>query len=112
MKDLKPDRRLPWKSAGSLSQLLRPVDGGDVDAERVLAEHVGGGWRLKRDGEDGGPARGVGERAILVAVLDPFDAEARWGSADHARDIDGDLLLAELGERIVGARVVIERLRA
>src|SRR5579875_3164535 len=98
---MKPDRRLSEKSAGSLSQLLRPVDCGDVDAERVLAEHVGGGWRLDRDGEDRGPARGVGERTVLIAVLDPFDAEARRRCADDARDVDGDLLLAEFGERVV-----------
>ena len=45
-RDVKPDRRLPWKSAGSLSQLLRPVDGVDVDAERILAQPSAsvGGW--------------------------------------------------------------------
>ena len=54
----------------------------------------------------------VGELAVLVAALDPGDAEAVRRRADDAGDVDGDLLPADLGEGVVGARVVVERHRA
>ena len=47
--------------------------------------------------------------AVLVAALDPGDAERIGRGADDAGDIDGDLLLAELGEGIVGAGIIVQR---
>lgn len=79
-----------------MSQLLRPVDGVDVDAERILAQPIGVGWRLNRDGKDRSPKCGAGERQL--ALLDPGDAEAVGRSANDAGDVDRDLLLAETGE--------------
>ena len=67
---------------------------------------------LDDDGEDGGPALGRGELPFSIAALDPGDAEAVGRGADDAGDLDGDLLLADLGEGIVGAGVVVERQRA
>ena len=64
---------------------------------------------LDHDGQDRGPALGRGELAVLVAALDPGDAEAVGRGADDAGDLDRDLRLAELGERIVGAGIVVER---
>jgi hypothetical protein len=80
----------------------------DVDAERVLLQPIGVGRRLKDDGEDGAPALGRGERLIDVAALGPGDAEAIVGSPDDARNLDGDLDLADLGEGVAGAGIVIE----
>jgi hypothetical protein len=74
-KCVKPGFRLYGKTA-SLPKLLRPVDGVDVDAERVRPQRVGVARRLHDDGEDGGPAFGLGELAVLIAALDPGDAEA------------------------------------
>ena len=64
---------------------------------------------LNHDGEDRGPALGCGECAVLVAALGPGDPEAIRRGADDAGDVDRDLLLAELGEGIVGAGVIVER---
>ena len=69
---------------GSLGALPRPVDGVDIDAERVGSQTLGIARRLDHDAEDGGPAFGGGELAVLVAPLDPGDAEARVRGADDA----------------------------
>ena len=58
------------------AELLGPVEGVDVDAERVLAQPLGVGRRLHDDGEDGAPALGRGERVVDVVALDPSDAES------------------------------------
>ena len=84
----------------------------DIDAEGIFLEPVGVVWGLDGDGEDGAPAFGRGERIIDIMALDPVDAEAVVGRADHARHFDRDLLLADFGEGIVGAGVIIERERA
>src|SRR3546814_12964369 len=44
--------------------------------------------------------------------LGPGDAKAGLRGANDARNIDRDLKFADLGEGIVGPRIVIERLRA
>ena len=46
---------------------------------------------------------------VLVAAFDPGDTEAVVGGADHARDLDRDLDLADLGEGVIGAGIVVER---
>src|SRR3546814_7489029 len=50
--------------------------------------------------------------AVLVAPLGPGNAEAVRRRADHAGNVDGDLLPADLGERVVRARIVVQRHRA
>src|SRR3546814_13184693 len=50
--------------------------------------------------------------SVLIAALGPGDAEAVLRGANDARNIDRDLKFADLGEGIVGPRIVIERLRA
>ena len=63
--------------------------------------------------DQAGPfARTVRDSAILIAALDPGDAEARRRGADDRGHLDRDLLLADLGERVVGASIVVERERA
>ncbi len=59
----------------SLSQLPRPVDGVHIDAQRVGPEFLGIARRLHHDGEDGRPALGAGELAVLKVPLGPGDAE-------------------------------------
>jgi hypothetical protein len=54
----------------------------------------------------------VARLGVLVTPFDPGDAEAVVGGADHAGDVDRDLDFTDLGERIVGARVIVERDRA
>src|SRR5712691_13242500 len=92
----------------SLSQLPRPVDGVDVNSERILPQTIGVVRSLDHDGQNRGPSLGCGERAILVSALDPGDAETIRRSADHAGDLDRDLYLAEIGEGIVGAGEIVE----
>src|SRR5689334_11291892 len=101
MRGQEPARRLCGKAA-SLSQLLRPVDCVDVDAEWILFQAVGVAWLLHGDGEDRGPAFGRSELAVFVGALGPGDAKTVGRGADDAGDLDGDLALADLGERIVG----------
>src|SRR3546814_14550046 len=50
--------------------------------------------------------------SVLIAALGPGDAEAVLRGANDARNIDRDLKFADLGDGIVGTRIVIERLRA
>jgi len=78
------------------------------DTERVLAQSVDVAWGVKHDGENGGPALGHRQCTVLVAPLDPGNAERRVGGADHARNFDGDLDLADLCKGIVDAGVVVE----
>src|SRR3546814_2769387 len=66
-------------------ELARPGDGVDVEAERVLAEHLGAARRLDDGREDGGPAFGAGEAAALVDLLGPLHLERRVRGAHHAR---------------------------
>ncbi len=47
--------------------------------------------------------------AVLVAAFDPGDPEAVIGGPDHARDVDRDLDLPDLAERIADAGIVVER---
>ena len=68
----------------SLGILPRPVDGMDIDAKRVGPQALRIAWWLDHDGQDGGPAFGGGELTVLVAPLNPGDAEARVRGADDA----------------------------
>ena len=98
--------------AAASAELLRPVDGMDEHPERIFAQPVGVVRGLDDDGDNGGPALGRRESIVLVAALDPGDPERIRRGADHAGNIDGDLALADLGERIVGAGIIVERQRA
>ena len=73
-------RRFLGKVGGSLSELPGPVDGVDVNAERIFAQTIGvvQGFKSRRSGSRS--TLGGGERAILVSALDPGDAE-RFGEA-------------------------------
>src|SRR3990167_8632875 len=98
-----------WLLNASLCELLRPVDGIDEDAQRVLAQAIGIARRLDQDGEDGGPALGGRELGALIAALGPGDAETLGRCSNDARDFYGNLHLAELGERIVAAGIIVQR---
>src|SRR5712664_1681698 len=100
----------PWfhGNTTSLSQLLRPVDGVDVNSERILPQMIGVVRGLNHDGQNRGPSLGCGERAILVCALDPGDAKRNRRGADDAGDLDRDLHLAEICEGIVGAGEIVE----
>src|SRR5829696_5767085 len=91
------------------AELLGPVEGVDVDAERVLAQPLGVGRWLHDNREDGAPTLGRGERIVDIVALGPRHAETVVGSAHDARHLDRDLGLANLPEGIAGASVVIER---
>src|ERR1700682_1381065 len=91
------------------AELLRPVDGMNEHAERVLAQSLGFVRGVQHDGEDGGPALGGGEAGVFVVPLDPRDTKAVVGRPDHARYLDRDLDLADLGEGIIRSGVVVER---
>jgi restriction system protein len=77
-------------------------------AERVLAQPVGIVRGVQHNRQNGGPAFGGREACVLVAAFDPGDAEAVVGGADHARDVDCDLDLADLGERVIASGIVVE----
>src|SRR5262252_9486500 len=92
---------------GASSELLRPVDGVDEYAERVLAQVLGIVRGVDHDGEDRGPMLGRREACVFIAALDPSDAEAVGGGADHAGNLDRHLDLADLAKGIIGAGIVI-----
>src|SRR3546814_8844277 len=58
------------------------------------------------------PALRAGELTVLIAALGPGDAKAVGRGADHAGDVDRDLDPSDIGERTVGAGIVVERQRA
>ena len=84
----------------------------DEKTERIFAQALGVARRLNDDGENRGPAFGRSEAGVLVAPLGPGDAEGIGRGANDARNVDGDLDLPDLGERIIGAGVVVESVRA
>src|SRR3546814_18311442 len=96
------DTRFPYTT-------LFRSDGVDIDAERVRPQPVGIARDLHDDRQDRGPARGLGELAVLVASFDPGHAKAVRRRADDAGDVDGDLLAADLGEREIGREAGRER---
>ena len=81
----------------------------DENAKGILAQAFGVVRGVEHNGEDRGPALGRREARVLVATLDPGDAKTVVRGPDHARNVDGDLDPSDLGERIVGAGIVIER---
>ena len=83
----------------------------DEYPERILAQSIDVARGIEDNGEDGGPTFSRGQRAVLVATLDPGDAKGGVGGADHARDFDRDLNFTDLGEGVVGAGVIVERYR-
>ena len=95
--------------SASLSKLLGPVDGVDVDAERVLAQPIDVARRFHDNADDGAPPLGRGKLTILVAAFDPGDTEAVGRSSDDTGYFDGDLDLPDFCEGIVVAGVVVQR---
>src|SRR6516162_6796098 len=94
--------------AGASAELLRPVDGVYEYAERILAQSIDVARGIEDDGEDGCPTLGRSQRAVLVSALDPGDAEGGVRGADHARYFDRDLNFTDLGERVIGAGIIVE----
>src|SRR5438094_263740 len=111
----KPETVFPFSFAvnidlsASLSKLLRPVDGVDVDAERVFAQTIDVARRFHDNADDGAPPFGRGKLTILVAAFDPGDAEAIGRGPDNTGYFDGDLDLPDLCEGVVVAGVVVQR---
>src|SRR5450755_81929 len=101
--------RLYMHQTISLPQLLRPIDGVDINPERIFAQAIGVAWRVDHNGQDGGPALYRAQAAVLVRTLYPGNAERGRRSADNAGDLNGDLQPAQIGEGIVGAGVIVER---
>src|SRR3546814_14006442 len=89
---------------------LRPRNGGYKNAERVAPQRIGGARRHLRDGQYGRPARGLDQTGVLIAPLGPGDAKAVLRGPDHARYIDRDLDLADLGEGIIVSRMIVEQI--
>src|ERR671918_526974 len=81
----------------SLSDLLGPADGIDVDPERVLAQAICVARRLDHDREDGAPALRGGELSVVITPFDPCDPEALRRRSKDTRHLDRDLHLAKLG---------------
>ena len=63
------------KTTTSLPQLLRPIDGVDVNSKRILAQAIGIARCLDHNGEDCGPALGCAQASVLVSALNPGDTE-------------------------------------
>src|SRR5436190_21098635 len=89
--------------SASLSKLLGPVDGVDVDAKGVLAQPINVAWRFHDNTDNGAPPLGGGELAVLVAAFDPRYAEAVGRGPDNTGYFDGDLDLPDFREGIVVA---------
>src|SRR3546814_3918312 len=79
------------------------------DLQGVLPEDVGVARNLDHDGDDRRPSLGCAELSVLIVTLCPCDTEAVGGGADHAGDLDRNLLTPNLGKRVVRAGVVVER---
>src|ERR1700757_2547608 len=92
----------------SLAELLRPVDGVDVNAERIFAQSVSITWGFDDDGDDCRPALGRSELTAVVSAFGPSDPKAIRRGAYDAGDLDRDLRVAELGKGVVGARIIIQ----
>ena len=60
----------------SLTEFLGPVDGVDVDTERILAEPVGIVRRLDRDGQNRRPALGAAKAPERLQVVDALPRRA------------------------------------
>src|SRR3546814_18899991 len=70
------------------------------DLQGVLPEDVGVARNLDHDGDDRRPSLGCAELSVLIVTLCPCDTEAVGGGADHAGDLDRNMLRSE--ERRVG----------
>src|SRR3546814_12308542 len=88
------DTRFPYTT-------LFRSDGVDIDAERVRPQPVGIARDLHDDRQDRGPARGLGELAVLVASFDPGHAIVVRLRAQDAVNVACDLLVDYLGARVV-----------
>src|SRR3546814_16989339 len=63
----------------SLAQLLRPVDGRDEHAQRILAQPLGIARRLNGDGENGRPALRAGELTVQIGRASCRDRVCQYG---------------------------------
>src|SRR5262249_53870545 len=89
--------------------VLRPIEGLDVDAEGVLAHGVNRlGWR-DDDGEEAREPLGVFKRAALEDALEPPHLERGVRRPHYARYFDGHGLAPYLGEGVVVPRIFVER---
>src|SRR5256885_838947 len=95
--------------SASLSKLLGPVDGVDVDAKGVFAQPINVARRLHDNADDGAPPLGGGKLTVLVTAFDPGDAEAVGRGPDNTGHFDSDLDLPDFCKRVVIAGVVVER---
>src|SRR4029450_6307879 len=77
--------------SASLSKLLGPVDGVDVDAKGIFAQPIDVARRLHDNTDDGAPPLGGGKLTILVAAFDPGDAEAVGRRPDNTGYFDRGL---------------------
>src|SRR5437762_11553177 len=76
--------------SASLSKLLGPVDGVDVDAKGVFAQSINVARRLHDNADDGAPPLGGGKLTVLVTAFDPGDAEAVGRGPDNTGYFDSD----------------------
>jgi hypothetical protein len=77
-------------------------------AERVFPQPLGIMRSVENDGQNSSPSLGRDEARVLVTALGPGDEEAVVGSPDDTRDVDRDLNLSDLAERISRAGIVVE----
>ena len=96
----------------SLAELLRPVDGVDVNAKRVFAQPVSITWGFDDDGDDRRPSLRRSELTAVVSAFGPCDPKAIRRGAYDAGDLDRNLSITKFSEGFVGARVVVECRRA
>lgn len=102
-------RRLRRRSGGGGRPLVAlifaaPVDRLDIEAERILAEDIGGARRLHRDGEHRGPARRRREAAALIGAFLPLHLPRARRGANDACDLDRDRPCADV--RRIGLEMV------
>src|SRR3546814_2029090 len=102
-----------WRSRGWCGfEFAAPVDRIDVDAEGVLAEHIGRSRWAHHRGENRGPAAGAGQRSALIRRLGPLHLERARRGSDYARDLHRYRPLTDIGERCGRTGVFTKELRA
>src|SRR5687768_5933732 len=90
------------------SEIARPGEVADVEAERIFAQRVGIARRVDRDAENGGPVRGGDEIAALIGALRPFHLKGVAASPDHTGHIHSDGPVSDLSEGIAATCELIQ----